>query len=74
MSDRIDTAGERRLQAYLSHVTAVLGHADRKQRLVGYCIGLLLPGERGHKKLCGGQAAAAHTVLIWLSLARPGYL
>ena len=31
-----------------------------------------LQGE--HKKLCGGQAAAAHTVLIWLSLARPGYL
>ena len=46
MSDRINTASEHRLQEYLSRLTAVLGHADRKQRLVGYCTGLLLPGER----------------------------
>ncbi len=46
MSDRIKTASEHRLQEYLSRLTAVLGHADRKQRLVGYCTGLLLPGER----------------------------
>src|SRR3712207_2771115 len=45
MSDPI-TASEQRLQAYLSGLTAVLGHADRKARLVGYCTGLLLPGER----------------------------
>src|SRR5512134_362357 len=46
MSDPINTASEHRLQEYLAHLTAVLGHADRKQRLVGYCTGLLLPGER----------------------------
>lgn len=46
MSDRIKTASEHRLQEYLSRLTVVLGHADRKQRLVGYCTGLLLPGER----------------------------
>ena len=40
------TASEQRLQEYLSRLTAVLGHADRKARLVGYCTGLLLPGER----------------------------
>ena len=40
------TASEQRLQEYLSRLTAVLGHADRKVRLVGYCTGLLLPGER----------------------------
>jgi SRSO17 transposase len=45
MSDPI-TASEQRLQEYLSRLTAVLGHADRKARLVGYCTGLLLPGER----------------------------
>ena len=45
MSDPI-TASEQRLQEYLSRLTAVLGHADRKVRLVGYCTGLLLPGER----------------------------
>ena len=45
MSDPI-TASEQRLQEYLSRLTAVLGHADRKPRLVSYCTGLLLPGER----------------------------
>jgi SRSO17 transposase len=45
MSDPI-TVSEQRLQEYLSRLTAVLGHADRKARLVGYCTGLLLPGER----------------------------
>ena len=45
MSDPI-TASEQRLQEYLCRLTAVLGHADRKARLVGYGTGLLLPGER----------------------------
>jgi SRSO17 transposase len=45
MSDPI-TVSEQRLQEYLSHLTAMLGHADRKARLVSYCTGLLLPGER----------------------------
>jgi SRSO17 transposase len=45
MSDPITTS-EQRLQEYLYRLTAVLGHADRKARLVGYCTGLLLPGER----------------------------
>ena len=45
MSDPITTS-EQRLQEYLSRLAAVLGHADRKARLVGYCTGLLLPGER----------------------------
>src|SRR6187455_798025 len=45
MSDPITTS-EQRLQEYLSRLTAVLGHADRQQRLVSYCTGLLLPGER----------------------------
>jgi SRSO17 transposase len=38
--------GEQRLQEYLSRLATVLGHADRRARLVGYCTGLLLPGER----------------------------
>ena len=46
MSDPTHTTSEQRLQEYLSRLTAVLGHADRKQRLVGYCTGLLLPGRR----------------------------
>ena len=46
MSDPIPTPSKQRLQEYLPRLTAVLGHADRTQRLVGYCTGLLLPGER----------------------------
>ena len=46
MSDPTHTTSEQRLQEYLSRLTAVLGHADRTQRLIGYCTGLLLPGER----------------------------
>ena len=46
MNDRHLVAGEQRLQNYLSQLADVLGHADRKGRLVGYCTGLLLPGER----------------------------
>jgi SRSO17 transposase len=46
MSDFDLNTGEQRLQAYLSRLAGVLGHADRKARVVGYCTGLLLPGER----------------------------
>src|SRR3954447_6701181 len=46
MSESIPKTGEQRLQGYLSRLAEVVGHADRKERLVGYCTGLLLPGER----------------------------
>ena len=46
MNKPLPETGERRLQAYLSRLAEVVGHADRKERLVGYCTGLLLPGER----------------------------
>src|SRR3954449_3168254 len=46
MNDRHLRAGEQRLQDYLAQLADVLGHADRKERLIGYCTGLLLPGER----------------------------
>src|SRR4051794_7198981 len=46
MNKPLPETGERRLQAYLSRLAEVVGHADREERLVGYCTGLLLPGER----------------------------
>src|SRR3954449_10571147 len=46
MSESIPKTGEQRLQGYLSRLAEVVGHADRKERIVGYCTGLLLPGER----------------------------
>src|SRR4051812_31286212 len=67
MSDSI-TASEQRLQEYLSRLTAVLGHADRKARLLGYCTGLLLPGERKSvepmaARLDPAQVASLHQAL-----------
>src|SRR3954454_840500 len=46
MSESIPKTGEQRLRAYLARLARVLGHADRNERMVGYCAGLLLPGER----------------------------
>src|SRR3954462_11367567 len=46
MSESIPKTGEQRLQGYLSRLAEVVGHAGRKERVVGYCTGLLLPGER----------------------------
>src|SRR6187397_23999 len=46
MNEPLPETGERRLQAYLARLADVLGHADRRERVVGYCTGLLLPGER----------------------------
>src|SRR4029450_13356495 len=59
MSDPI-TASEQRLQEYLSRLTAVLGHADRKARLVGYFTGLLLPRERKSAAPSAGRVRARH--------------
>jgi SRSO17 transposase len=35
-----------RFQAYIEHLSEVIGHADRRDPLAAYCTGLLLPGER----------------------------
>jgi SRSO17 transposase len=69
MSDPIHTASEQRLQEYLARLTAVLGHADRQQRLVGYCTGLLLPGERKSvepmaARLDPAQVPSLHQALV----------
>ena len=35
-----------RFQAYIEHLSGVIGHADRHEPLAAYCTGLLLPGDR----------------------------
>ena len=35
-----------RFKAYIEHLRNAVGHADRREPLVAYCAGLLLPGER----------------------------
>jgi SRSO17 transposase len=39
-------AAEQRFGAYLDHLAAAFGHADRQTPVRQYCTGLLLPGER----------------------------
>src|SRR3954468_6385322 len=46
MNEPLPETGEQRLRAYLARLAEVLGHADRNERMVGCCTGLLLPGER----------------------------
>ena len=68
MNEPLPETGERRLQAYLARLAEVVGHADRRERVVGYCTGLLLPGERKSvepmaARLDPGRVGAAHQSL-----------
>ena len=60
MSESNQTTSEQRLQAYLSRLAAVLGHADRKERIFGYCTGLFLPGERKSVEPMAARLDPAH--------------
>jgi hypothetical protein len=46
MDRRATQAVALRFQAYIEHLSGVIGHADRREPLAAYCTGLLLPGER----------------------------
>src|SRR3954453_21641956 len=46
MNKPLPETGGPRLEGSLSRMDAGVGHADRGGRVVGYCTGLLLPGER----------------------------
>src|SRR3954468_19395251 len=68
MSESSPKTGEQRLQGYLSRLAEVLGHADRNERLVGYCAGLSLPGgrQRGEPmaaRLDPGRVPSLHQAL-----------
>ena len=60
MSASNQTAAEQRLQEYLSRLATVLGHADRRERIFGYCTGLLLPGERKSVEPMAARLDPAH--------------
>src|SRR3954467_14091869 len=60
MNEPLPETGERRLQAYLARLAEGLGHADRKERVVGYCTGLLLPGERKSVEPMAARLDPAH--------------
>ncbi len=40
------SSSESRFEEYVERLAAVLGHADRREPLRGYLVGLCLPGER----------------------------
>lgn len=57
-----------RFQAYIEHLSGVVGHADRREPLAAYCTGLLLPGERKSvepmaARLAPGEVGAKHQSL-----------
>ena len=56
------------MQAYLARLAEVLGHADRRERLVGYCTGLLLPGERKSVEPMAARLDPAHVPSLHQSL------
>lgn len=57
-----------RFQAYIEHLSGVIGHADRHEPLGAYCTGLLLPGERKSvepmaARIAPGEVGAKHQSL-----------
>lgn len=57
-----------RFQAYIEHLSGVIGHADRREPLAAYCKGLLLPGERKSvepmaARIAPGEVGARHQSL-----------
>ena len=57
-----------RFQAYIEHLSGVVGHADRREPLAAYCTGLLLPGERKSvepmaARIAPGEVGAKHQSL-----------
>lgn len=57
-----------RFQAYIEHLSGVIGHADRRDPLAAYCTGLLLPGERKSvepmaARIAPGEVGARHQSL-----------
>jgi SRSO17 transposase len=60
MTDTIPLSSEQRFQEYLSQLAPALGHADRTERFVSYCTGLLLPGERKSVEPMAARLDPAH--------------
>ncbi len=64
-----DGDSEARFSAYVEHLSACLGHADRVEPFRSYCTGLLLPGDRKSvepmaARLCPERTSAHHQALL----------
>jgi SRSO17 transposase len=60
MTETIFLSSDQRFQNYVSHLATALGHADRTERFVNYCTGLLLPGERKSVEPMAARLDPAH--------------
>ena len=60
--------GTMRLQAYLSSIASVLGHAARAAPMQAYCKGLLLPGERKSVELMAARLRPSHVRALHQSM------
>src|ERR671921_895627 len=60
MTETIFLSSAQRFQNYVSHRATALGHADRTERFVNYCTGLLLPGERKSVEPMAARLDPAH--------------
>jgi SRSO17 transposase len=56
---RAASSPERRFSEFVSQLSAVLGHADRREPLRGYLMGLLLPGDRKSVEPMAARRASA---------------
>jgi SRSO17 transposase len=69
MDGRVDGGSEARFAAYVEQLARVLGHADRREPLHDYCLGLLMPIERKSVEpmaavTAPAQVAAQHQSLL----------
>ena len=67
---------EERFKAYVEALAEVIGHADRKQPLRDYCLGLLMPCERKSVEpmAAGGSLARLCRASVASALRGPGAL
>ncbi len=69
MDNRADGGSEARFASYVEQLAEVVGHADRREPLHDYCLGLLLPIERKSVEpmaavMAPAQVAAKHQSLL----------
>jgi SRSO17 transposase len=68
MNLRAREASDRRFEEYVSELSEVIGHADRRGPLRDYCTGLMLPGERKSVEPMAARTAPARTAAQHQSL------
>jgi SRSO17 transposase len=66
-------ASQARFASYVGALVEVIGHADRAEPLIDYCVGLLMPGERKSVEPMGAGPGFGQTSIAFTS-GRPGAL